>query len=48
VYAVPGQGVQIGGQRRHQCLAFARTHLGDLAVMQGEAADELDVEMPQT
>jgi len=22
------------------------SHLGDLAVMQGEAADELDVEMP--
>src|SRR5208337_2773551 len=28
-------------------LAFARAHLGDLARMQGEAADELHIEMTQ-
>jgi hypothetical protein len=38
--------VQIGGQRRHQRLAFARHHLGDRAAVQHHAADQLDVVVP--
>ena len=45
VHALAGQRVQIGGQRRHQRLALAGAHLGDLAVVQYHAADHLDVEM---
>jgi len=45
VDAAPGQRVEIGGERRHQRLAFARRHLGDLALVQHHAADELDVEV---
>ena len=43
--ALACQRVQIHGQRRHQRLAFARFHLGDLALVQAHAADELHVEM---
>ena len=39
------QGVQVGGQRRDQRLALAGLHLGDLAAVQHDAADELDVEV---
>ena len=42
---VARQRVQIGGQSRHQRLALARTHLSDLAVMQGHTAQELHIEM---
>ena len=38
--------VQIGGQRRDERLAFAGLHLGDLALVQHGAADELHVEVP--
>ncbi len=38
--------VQVGRQRRDERLAFARLHLGDLALMQNGAADQLDVEVP--
>ena len=37
--------VQIGGERRHQRLAFAGAHFGDFAAMQDDAADHLDVEV---
>ena len=40
-----GERVEIDRQRRHQRLAFAGLHLGDVALMQHDAADELDVEM---
>ena len=40
-----GQRVQVGRQRRHQRLALAGAHLGDLAVVQHHAADQLHVEM---
>ena len=40
------EGVQVGGERRDQRLAFAGLHLGDLAFVQDGAADELDVEVP--
>ena len=48
VHTVTGERVQIGGQRRHQRLAFARAHLGNLAGMQREAADQLYVEVTQS
>ena len=44
VHALARQRVQVGRQRRHQRLAFARGHFGDLAVVQHDAADELRVE----
>ena len=40
------EGVQIGGQRGDERLAFAGLHLGDLALVQHGAADELHVEVP--
>ena len=39
------QRVEVGGQRGDQRLALAGAHLGDLAVVQHHAADELDVEV---
>ncbi len=46
VGAEPRQAVQVGGQRRHERLALAGRHLGDLALVQHHAAHELDVEVP--
>ncbi len=46
VDALALDGIEIGGQRRHQRLALARPHLGDLAAMQYDAADHLHIEMP--
>ena len=48
VDAVAGQGIEVGGQRRHQGLAFAGAHLGYFALVQGHAADQLDIEMAHT
>ena len=45
VDAPAGQAVQRCGQRRDQRLAFARPHLGDAALVQDDAADQLDVEV---
>ncbi len=45
VHAVAGERVQVGRQRRHQRLALAGAHLGDLAVVQHHAADQLHVEV---
>ena len=42
---LPVSAVQVDRQRRHQRLAFAGAHLGDLAVVQHHAADQLDVEV---
>ena len=47
MHALAGQRVQIRGQRRDQRLAFAGAHLGDLALVQHHAADQLHVEMTQ-
>ena len=47
VDALAGQRVEVGGQGRHQRLALARAHLGDAALMQCDAADQLDVEVAQ-
>ena len=43
--AVSGQRVEVTGQRRDQGLAFARAHLGDGALVQHHAADQLHIEM---
>ena len=43
--AAAGERVEIDGKRRHQRLAFAGLHLGDAALMQHHAADQLHVEM---
>jgi len=41
-----GEGVQIRRQGRHERLALPRPHLGDLAGVEDEPADQLDVEVP--
>ena len=41
-----GERVEVDGQRGDQRLAFAGLHLGDLALVQHHAADQLHVEMP--
>ena len=46
VHALPGERVQIHGQRGDQRLAFAGFHFRDFAAMQHDAADQLHVEMP--
>ena len=38
---LPGQGVEVGGQGGHQGLALAGLHLGDAALVENDAADEL-------
>ena len=45
VHAAPGQRIEIDRQRGDQRLALARLHLGDLALVQHHAADQLHVEM---
>ena len=45
VHTLAGQRIQVGRERRHQRLAFAGAHLGDLALMQHHATDELDIEV---
>ena len=46
VDALAGERVQVGGQGGDQRLAFAGLHLGDLAAVQDDAADQLHVEVP--
>ena len=46
VDALAGQRVEIDRERRDQGLAFAGLHLGDVALVQHHAADQLHVEMP--
>ena len=45
VHALAFQGVEVGGQRGDQRLALAGLHLGDAALVQDHAADQLHVEM---
>ena len=47
VHAAPGQRVQVDRQRRHQRLAFAGLHLGNIALVQEDTAHQLDVERAQ-
>ena len=46
VDALAFERVEIGGKGRDERLAFAGLHLGDLALVQHGAADQLDVEVP--
>jgi hypothetical protein len=46
VHGVTGQRIQVGRQGRDQGLALPRAHLGDLALVQGDTADQLHVEVP--
>lgn len=45
VDALAGERVEVDRKRCHQRLAFTGLHLGDVALVQHHAADELDVEM---
>ena len=45
VDAAAGERVEVAGKRGDEGLAFAGLHLGDLAGVQDDAADELDVEV---
>ena len=45
VDALAAEGVEVGGQGRDERFSFARLHLGDLALVEDDAADELDVEV---
>ncbi len=45
VHALALDRVEIAGERRHQRLALAGAHFGDLAAMEHDAADHLHVEM---
>ena len=47
VGALPFKGVEVERQHRDQRLAFTGFHLGDLSLVQHDAADELDVERAQ-
>ena len=44
--AEPGERVQVNRKRGDQRFAFAGLHFGDLAAVQDDAADQLDVEVP--
>ena len=46
VDALAFERVEIGGERGDQRLAFAGLHLGDLALVENRAADQLHVEVP--
>ena len=48
VYALAGQRIKINGAGGHQRFTFAGFHLGNTAVMQGHAADELNIEVTHT
>ena len=43
MHALAGQRVEEYGERRHEGLAFARRHLGDLALVEHHAAEQLHV-----
>ena len=45
VAALAGKGVEVHGERGGECLAFARAHFSDLAVVENHCADELHVEV---
>ena len=45
VDAVAGERVEVAGKRGDEGLAFAGLHLGDFALVEGHAADHLDVEV---
>ncbi len=48
VNTVSGQRIQIGRKRRDEGFAFARLHLGDIALVQKISADQLHIEPAQS
>ena len=48
VHAFAGEGIQVGGQDRDQGFTFTGFHFGDFALVEDDAADELDVEGSHT
>jgi len=47
MHSLAGQGVEIGCQGGHQGLALTGAHLGDLALVEGHAANHLHIKMAQ-
>jgi hypothetical protein len=47
VHALSAERVQVCGEGRDKCLALAGLHLGDVALVQEDAADQLNVEGAQ-
>ena len=45
VHALLGQRVEEYGERRHEGLALARRHLGDLALVEHHAAEQLHLSL---
>ena len=45
VHAAPGERVQIGREGGDERLALPRAHLGDLALVERDAAEQLDIEV---
>ena len=45
MHAAAGECIQIGGEGGDQRLAFPGAHLGDPALVEGDAAEQLDVEV---
>ena len=41
MHPLAGEGVEVGGEGGHQGLALAGLHLGDAALVEDDAADEL-------
>ena len=48
MHTLTRKSVEIRGESRYESLSFAGAHLGDIALMQDHATDELDVEMTLT
>src|ERR1700682_894621 len=47
VRALAREGVEVEGKARHESLALAGLHLGDLALVQDQASDQLHVEVAE-
>ena len=45
MYALTRERIQIDGQGRDESLALARAHLGDVALVEGDTAEHLHVEV---
>ncbi len=45
MHALAGQGIQVNGQGGDQGFTFTGLHLGDIAIMQDQPADQLDIIM---
>ena len=45
VHALAGDGIEVAGQRRNECLALAGLHLGNMTLMKRHGANELYVKV---